>query len=122
VTTEFKRNWGVDEHGYMTPDHPDAFLGLTRREPRWPEQVPCAQCKGYGSWNAKLNVYDRYENGVLVGKAHFRQSCSNCNDHGWVDPKYEGHIHKWRKTGEPFKCCETFACDCGATLFVDSGD
>lgn len=111
---------------YSTHNSSDAFVDFP--EPlmhlnvpyrgKLPEgQVLCAQCKGHGGWNLRLNAYPRtkdqkehiQENRALHGLEalsdqefrhlyeHFRACCSNCNGWGYVDASQGDHIHTWKE-------------------------
>lgn len=103
---------------YMTIDHPDAFLGLERKEPDKyiHNPVPCPKCKGYGRWHLKLDEYGQ-------GK-HFNASCNQCNGWGWVNGESKSatciHVFKQRTIG---KCLHEYTCEtCGEKRIIDSSD
>lgn len=110
-------------NGNLEPGDPDCFDGMQPIPRRFDDYVQCARCQGYGGWNLTLNAFKRYENGKLVGYSHFRASCDNCMGSGWVQKKYDGHVHKWEVDGYPYRCVTRYKCQgCGSINEVDSGD
>ena len=84
----------------------------------------CPKCKGYGSWNLKLNASSK-------GK-HFQSSCTQCKGWGWVgiDHRDITCLHKWEAMTNSeldqhnLKLCKmehAYICrDCGRSNVVDS--
>lgn len=111
-------NWR-DTGGYMTPEHPDAFVDLPEMPNPYksgPAQK-CLRCHGYGQWNLILNEYSRKEG----YNKHFRSFCSNCSGYGWTRP--EDHIHKWKFDRQISNCYTQYKCSlCSKIQKVDSSD
>lgn len=115
-----------DAGGYMTPDHPDAFLDHPMKEPGFYKNV-CPRCKGHGGWNLRANAYplhgrpDTPENRHAF--SHFRCSCNHCNGWGYVDDKTAATCqgHHWVYVENLGRCYNRYKCEhCGAVNDVDS--
>lgn len=107
---------------YLKPGDPGAFDGLTKQEPAPAQRmmgggavVECAQCRGHGKWNLKLDAYG-------PGK-HFRASCNNCTGWGYVSAKQGNHIHEWDRGETVGNCLTRYTCaGCKEVWDVDSSD
>lgn len=111
-------NWR-DQFGFMTPDHPHAFMDLLEQGNPYkntPAQK-CLKCHGYGRWILALHEYPQ-----AVGyNQHFIRECDNCNGVGWTRP--ENHIHKWVFDKNIGKSYDQYRCVlCPKIWKVDSGD
>lgn len=112
---------GIDASGYMTPEHPLAFLDmLAKEEPKSStEMVLCHVCQGRGGWHLKLFIHPQ-------PYPHFNAFCSQCWGWGWVEKGSPDDLcsrHQWaeRNIG---RCLHEWTCKlgCGATRTVDSSD
>ena len=108
-----------DREGFMTPDHPDAFLDLLPM-PNPYKNTPaqkCIKCHGYGQWDLALNQYTNKQG----YNRHFRAFCGNCNGYGWTRP--EDHVHDWKFDQQLGRYCTRYVCRiCNKPSLVDSSD
>lgn len=110
----------MSKRPYLTPDDPDAFLGM--EEKSMPVDYPvganvkCPKCKGYGGWHLEINAYG-------PGK-HFNASCNNCNGWGWVQPGPDAECcHDFSISERVGNCLHKWTCSkCGRERVVDSSD
>lgn len=115
---------------YLKPTDPGAFDGLEKRLPEPAAKmlgayskprvdnvnvVECAQCRGHGKWNLKLDAYG-------PGK-HSRAHCNNCNGWGYVPEAQGSHVHEWGRGETIGRCMTRYTCaGCGQVNDVDSSD
>jgi DnaJ-class molecular chaperone len=114
---------------FLTPDHPDAFVDFSRKEPLYDYIVECPKCRGYGGWNLSLNSYslhgrpDTPENRHRY--RHFTCACSHCYGHGYVTEAIAAKCsgHEWVRTMNLGRCYNRYECvHCGQINDVDSSD
>jgi hypothetical protein len=120
----------VDANGFMTPEHPDAFLDyppvVKPSADYGLSDTPCPRCHGHGGWNLKINAYPlhRYEDTAENRHryAHFRSLCPSCNGWGFMR---EGQTcaHEWGSARSVGRCLTEWTCiHCGVKSIVDSSD
>jgi hypothetical protein len=102
---------------YLTPDSPDAFLGLSKTTyaPLFRNPIECPKCKGYGGWHLEIDAYG--------SGRHFDAGCQNCNSWGWVEQGSADAlcVHDYNRADNLGNCVNRYRCSkCGHAIEVDS--
>jgi DnaJ-class molecular chaperone len=103
--------------GYLTPDSPKAFEGMTKKEP-YPAMmytIECPKCHGYGGWHLRLKGPNDAHN--------FDASCDQCLGWGFVDERDSKCVHTWDFGKTIGRCLTLYTCtECGRKREIDSSD